>query len=342
MESGILQTMAADLGIDRYMAESETQYCNRVLYSAIVCWIKAAALDQPLAPAQEDAQSVSRRHILSKCTSVLNEMLKRFPESVSWFETASDTDTPVSTLLGRLIRHGDLLQVGFGTNLVLAESNRIPLSTRAECIKGELLVQGVRYSGIAMIRRTEETIAFGTKADEDVTAWFRDYIRCAWWKTAGTDEDMQYFNAYRKSNNNYSCWQSERPAAVEGIWLARRNILQNGYEYFLFRQEDYLMKHRLDPFMQKMSEYRRFMMAMRHMVHNPVMARVCRHRDHTSVKLKVHLPQRENSLLETYAWPRRSLTDRLEWDMDDLAWDFVEPQLCALGLVLVEEGENHG
>lgn len=342
MESEILQAMAADLGMDRYMAESATQYCNRVLYSAMACWIKAAALDQPLVPVEEDAQGVSRRHILSKCTSVLNEMLKRFPESASWFETASDTETPVTILLGRLIRHGYLLQVGFGTNLVLAESNRIALLSGAECIKGEPFSPGTRYSGIAMIRGTKEVVALGSKADEDVTTWFREYIRCAWWKTAGTEEDTQYFNARRKSVNNYSCWQSERPAAVEGIWLARRTIFQSGYEYFLLRQEDYLMKHRIDPFLQKMGEQRRFMTAMRHMVHNPVLVRVCQYRDHISVKLKVRLPQRENSLLETYAWPRKSLTDRLEWDMDNCAWGFVEPQLCALGLALTEEGESHG
>lgn len=342
MESEILQAMAVDLGMDRYMAESATQYCNRVLYSAMACWIKAAALDQPLAPVEVDAQGVSRRHILSKCTSVLNEMLKRFPESASWFETASDTETPVSILLGRLIRHGDLLQAGFGTNLVLAESNRIALSAGAECIKGEPLSRGARYSGIAMIRRTEESVALESKEDEDVTTWLREYIRCAWWKTAGMEEDIQYFNARRKSGNNYSCWQSERPAAVEGIWLARRTIFQSGYEYFLLRQEDYLMKHRIDPFLQKMGEHRRFMTAMRRMVHNPVLVRVCRHRDHISVKLKVRLPQRENSLLETYAWPRWSLTDRLEWDMDNCVWGFVKPQLCALGLALTEEEESYG
>ena len=343
MENGILQAMAADLGIDRYIDESRTQYCNRVLYSAMACWIKAAALDQPLVPAQGDVQGMSKRHILSKCTSVWEEMLKRFPDSAVWFETASDTDTPVSILLGRLIRHGDLLQVGFGTNLILAESNRIPLSASAECIKGELLSQGVQYSGIAMIRKTEENIAFKSKSHEDVTVWFREYVRRAWWKPACTDEDIQYFNAYRKSYNNHSCWQSEQPAAVEGIWLVRRNIFQKGYEYFLLRQEDDLMKHRLDPFMQKMGVHRRFMIAMRHMAHNAVLTQVCCHHDHVSVKLSVHLPQKENSLLETYAWPRGSLTDRLVWDMDNHAWDFVEPQLCALGVTLMmEEKENHG
>lgn len=81
MESRILLTMAADLGINRYGNESETQYCNRVLYSAMASWIKASALDRLVTSVQTDNTGVSRRHILDKCTSILSEMLKRFPES---------------------------------------------------------------------------------------------------------------------------------------------------------------------------------------------------------------------------------------------------------------------
>lgn len=342
MENRILYAMAADLGIDRYINESKSQYCDRVLYSAMASWIKAAALDQPITSTQESDQGVSRRHILDKCTSVLNEMLKRFPESKSWFETASDEDSPVAVLLSRLIRHGDLLQVGFGTNLILAGSNRMPLSLKMKCRKGEILLQGTQYSGIAMIQKVQEDTTFKPKPIPDVTSWFRDYVRSAWWKSADTNENVQYFNAYRKSYNNHSCWQLEQPEAVEGVWLARRNIFQNGYEYFLLRQEDDLYKHRIDPFLQQIGEQRRVMMAMRHIVHNDVLVQVCHHEDHASVKLRVWLPQKENFLLETYGWPHNSITDKLEWDMGRDVWEFVEPQLCGLGLTLTEEGESHG
>ncbi len=342
MKDRILYAMANDLGIDRFENESEMQYCSRVLYSAMASWVKAAALDRPVTSIQGDVPGVGRRHIFDKCTVVLNEMLKRYPESRPWFEMEPETGNPIGVLQGRLIRHGDLLQVGFGTNLILAGSSQMPLSGRVECRKGEILLQDTYYSGIAMLLKTQESTVFKPEPVMDVTAWFEDFVHSAWWKTEGIDKDVQYFNAYKKSKNNYSCWQSERPKPVKGIWFARRNICQNGYEYYLLRQDEYLYEHRVDPFLQKVSEHRRFMMAMRHMAGNDVPIEVYHYTDHVLVKLRIHLPQKENSLLETYAWPHNSIVDKREWDMGELVWEFVKPHLCGLGIKLIEERTGHG
>ena len=342
MKDRILYAMASDLGIDRFENESEMGYCSRVLYSAMASWVKAAALDRPVTSIQGDVPGVSRRHIFDKCTTVLNEMLKRYPESRPWFEMEPETGNPIGVLQGRLIRHGDLLQVGFGTNLILAGSSQMPLSGNVECRKGEILLQDTYYSGIAMLQKIQESIIFKPEPVTDVTGWFEDFVHFAWWKTEGIDKDVQYFNAYKKSKNNHSCWQSERPKPVEGIWFARRNICQNGYEYYLLRQDEYLYEHRVDPFLQKVSEHRRFMMAMRHMAGNDVPIDVYHYTDHVLVKLRIHLPQKENSLLETFAWPHNSITDKLEWDMGELVWEFVKPHLCGLGIKLIEERTRHG
>ncbi len=342
MKDRILSAMANDLGIDRFENESEMQYCSRVLYSAMASWVKAAALDRPVTSIQGDAAGVGRRHIFDKCTAVLNEMLKRYPESRPWFEMEPETGNPIGVLQGRLIRHGDLLQVGFGTNLILAGSSQMPLSGRVECRKGEILLQDTYYSGIAMLLKTQESTVFKPEPVMDVTAWFEDFVHSAWWKTGSIDKDVQYFNAYKKSKNNHSCWQSERPKPVEGIWFARRNICQNGYEYYLLRQDESLYKHRMDPFLQKVNEHRRFMMAMRRIAGNDVPIEVYHYTDHVLVKLRIHLPQKENSLLETYAWPHNSIMDKLEWDMGELVWEFVKPHLYGLGIKLIEERTRYG
>lgn len=344
MKDRILHEMAADLGVDKYKYESEIQYCNRLLYSALASWIKASALDQPVTNIQEDKQGVSRRHIIHKCTSTLNELLKRYPESRSWFETELDGESPVNVLQSRLIRHGDLLQVGFETNLFLAGSSRVALSARMECRKGEVLCPETYYSGLAMLQKTQDNITFKLEPISDVTTWLEDYVRTAWWKDVGQqDEKIQYFNAYRKSVNNYSCWQSERPKSVDGLWFVRRNINKGGYEYFLLRQQDEdLYKHQIDPFLQTIGEYRRFMIAMRNMAGNNIPVQVYRYTDHINVKLRIHLPQKESSLLETYAWPHNSIADKLEWDMDKDVWDYIKRYFSGLGIKWTEDGELDG
>ncbi|MCI8951537.1 MAG: hypothetical protein HFG49_16180 [Lachnospiraceae bacterium] len=342
MESRILLTMAADLGIYRYENESETQYCNRVLYSAMASWIKASALDRLVTSVQTDNTGVSRRHILDKCTSILSEMLKRFPESKRWFETESVEENPIAILLSRLIRHGDLLHVGFETNLILAGSSQMPLLDSLECRKGAVLIPEMYYSGVAMLQKTQRNKLYKPEVVTDVVTWFEDYVRSAWWKEAGIDGNIQYFNAYKRARNNYSCWQLERPEPVNDLWLVRRNISRDWSEYFLLREEDCLYTHQIDPFLQKIGEHRRFMIVMRHMAENEVPVQIYHYTDHILVKLRIHLPQKESSLLETYAWPHNTFKDKLEWDMDEDVWRYIKPHLYGLRLELTDERKYHG
>jgi hypothetical protein len=334
MEDRILHAMAADLGIFKYENESERQYCNRVLYSAMASWIKAVALDQPVTSEQMDNPGVSRRHISDKCTAILNEVLKRFPESKLWFESEKTQESPIAFLLSRLLRHGDILQVGFETNLILAGRNETILSDRIKCRKGEVLSEGTFYSGIAMLQKVQKSEVFEPEAVKEAAVWFEDYIKSVWWKETEIDDNVQYFNACKRTKNNHLCWQTERPEPVKGVWLIRRTIYKNGYEYFLIRKDEGLYKHQIDSFLQEMGEHRRFMIAMRYMADNAVPVQAERYSDHISLNLRIHLPQKESTLLETYAWPHNAATDRLEWDMDEAVWRFIKPHLYNLGLKL--------
>ena len=224
MEDRILHAMAADLGIFKYENESESQYCNRVLYSAMASWIKAVALDQPVTSGQIDNPGVSRRHISDKCTAILNEMLKRFPESKPWFESEKTQESPIAFLLNRLLWHGDILQVGFETNLILAGKNETILSDRVKCRKGEVLSEGTFYSGIAMLQKVQKSEVFEPEAVKEAAVWFEDYIKSAWWKETEIDDNVQYFNACKRTKNNHLCWQTEQPEPVKGVWLIRRTI----------------------------------------------------------------------------------------------------------------------
>lgn len=342
MEKAILRGMGTDLGVRRYEDETEEQYCNRVLYSAMAGWIKASALDRPVTSEQSEYPGVSRRHIRDKCTVILGELLKRFPESKQWFETESEEEDGARVILSRLIRHGDLLKVGFETNLILAGSSRAPLWDGTVCIKGEVLLPGTYYSGLAMLQNIQKKEDGQRGAMTDAAAWFWDYLRSAWWKEAEFLENMQYFNAHKRGKNNESCWQWERPQPVEGVWLVRRSVYGNGHEYFLVRKEECLYRHQIDPFLQKIGEHRRFMTVMRYMAGNEVPVQVKHYADHIFLQLRIHLPQKESSLLETYGWPRKSVTDKLEWDMSEEVWEWIKPRFCSLGLKVTEEGEKHG
>ena len=340
MEDKMLCTMASDLGITKYKHETAIQYRHRVLYSASACWIKAASMDRPVTVDPTVSLGTSRRHIIDKCSAVLEELLKRYPNCRMWFEPEGSTEKPIPIIRSRLLRHGDLVNVGFDTNLALTASQHIPLTRELGCTKGAVIQRGNMYSGLAMVYPICDTGEYIPETIISVVDWFTEYIKAAWWQqTDSLDENIQYFNPYKHSRNNHACWQTTAPSSVNNVILIRRSVNINTYEYLLYKPDAQKI-HRIDPFMQEQGEHRRFMIGMRVLADNPLPIQVTQYSDHVSLKLWIHLPVRENILLESYAWPHSSIADRLEWDMPGAVWGYIKPHMLRIGLEIMEG--SHG
>ena len=194
MTNEVMVAMATDLRVCQFANESLLQFTNRLLYSAMACWIKTVALDRPVSFHTGSNLGISRRHILDRCDSILTEMLYRFPASKPWFETTPGNENAVQLLRSRLIRHMDLLNIGFQTNLTLAPESVIPICSDLECGKGYLLDPSFSYTGIAMIRRRQTEYHFEDSDRINSYEWLKDYIKSARWKSTCLPEDVEYFN----------------------------------------------------------------------------------------------------------------------------------------------------
>ncbi len=337
MVDEILIAMATDLNIDRFVSESDLQFINRLLYSAMACWIKTAALDRSVSFHNDVDQGVSRRHILERCDGILTKMLQRFPSSKPWFEPEPRNESAVQLLRSRLIRHGDLLNVGFQTNLALAPQSITPITSDTECGRGYTLNPSFFYSGISMLRRRQEADGFEERDREDACEWLRNYIRSAWWESAGRLEDIEYFNPFCNSRSNHGCWQDAVPIPVEGIIFARHLASKLPAEYLFIKFGENERIHRIDRFLRETGEYRRVQFALREMVDNNLIADAKIYKGHIHLKLSFYLPEWENRLFESFAWPYSSISDKLEWDMVSLIWPYIKIHLEKLGIVIREE-----
>ena len=337
MTDEMMVTMATDLRVRQLANENLPQFINRLLYSAMACWIKTAALDRPVSFHTDGDLGISRRHILDRCDSVLAEMLNRFPTSKPWFVTPLGNEKAIQLLRSRLIRHKDLLNVGFQTNLTLAPESVTPISPDLECGKGYLMDPSFSYSGIAMIRRRQTEYCFEDSDRINSYEWLKDYIKSAWWKSADLPEDVEYFNPFRKVRSNYRCWQDTPPVPVEGIIFARRNANPLPAEYLLIKPGENTRLHYIDSFLHETGEYRRFQFALRKIVDNDLATDVRIYQDHIHLKLSFYLPEWENRLLESFAWPYNSVSDKLEWDMPLSIWAYIKVHLEKLGIIVREE-----
>lgn len=335
----LLQTVAVDLGIARYSTESDTQFNNRVIYSALACWIKAASQDQPVNGSL--SEGVSRRHIHDKCNRVLSAYLSRYHSSKPWFSTEDTNNDAVALVRSRLLRHQELVNVGFNTNISLSVESYEHLTDDLEAIHGNIFMPGSVYNGIALTRKPLSPANSNAAEICAVSQWQEAYVQSAWWESfdVSKETNLEYFDARSITSNMYKCWQSTMPKTVDKYFMVRRPVNVTSHEYLLVDSLRHKM-HRINPALQEFGEHRRFMFGLRASANNPVPGQLTKYTDHVHLKMRTYLPAKETQLLETFAWPHNSISDRLEWDMSIPVWNYIGTFLSALGMAVREE--KHG
>lgn len=334
MQKDIIRIMSEDMGVIQYAEEDSTDFFCRVIYSALACWIKSSSLDKPVGRIGKENVGASRRHIFEKNNKMLGSLIELYPEVRGWFYAEDISDNPVAIVRSRLIRHGDLLNTGFATDLVLSNLRYDDVSPEFKVVIGGILEQCAFYSGISMIlpEKSKKTRI----ACDSVQKWMEDYIRDAWWARGIPTLNFQYLDPMKKSRNNYMLWSDLLPDTSNELVFARTSINKVGYEYYLLNIPEN-KHHRLDPLTIELGNHIRVILAMRFRAGNQTELKVQHYSDHLRIMLYCHLPREEASLLESYAWPVNRIDDMLEWVMPVEVWDYIKPYFDSLGFIIMEE-----
>lgn len=336
MTLNIIEKISADLGIERFTNESEFNYECRVIYSAMASWLKAIALDRTPENRETKNIGISRRYMLERGDEILKTFYKMYPDVSNWFEPLNTDESAIALIRRRLLQHGDLLNAGFVSNIVLSRPHNQQMAFRLETVYGKVLEKDCRYFGVAMVRKNEHDY----KADVgiNVQEWLNELLTKAGWSefSAESNTDWQYFNPACKAGNNYEAWQNKLPDAVKGIYFAKTIINNNENEYYLLNYEKKLI-YRLDEFLKKTGCHRRIMYALRAECQNSLTASKEEYADHIKLCLPAWLPQAEYALLESYAWSHKNINDKLNWLIPAEIWNIIEQHIQKLGIRIVEK-----
>ena len=334
----MIDRIAIDLGVYRFAEEPLSQYTSRVIYSAMACWIKAIAQDKPVGYQENAPSGISRRHIFERSHTILGTMIKMFPEIKEWFDLSAENDDPVNLVRTRLINHGDLLNVGYGSNLTLSSVHSCQVTSTLETVYGKTIEDGLLYSGIASLRYKE---ASGYNPEiENVKEWMKSYLGDVFWSHDLPDpSQVQYFNPLSSAKNNYEAWQESLEKKDDKVVLIRTAVNKNSYVYYLLKPNEKIV-HRIDPFLQEQGFHIKAMCALRSQSKNNTTATVTKYNNHIKIRLNAILPLRESIMMESYAWPVKRINDRLEWVMGFSVWNHIRPYIEALDIHIMEE--EHG
>lgn len=329
MKNEILVAMASDMNITKYESESDAQHTQRILYSALACWIKAATLDRDISePASVGA---SKKHIKEKCTQILDAMLSRVPEAKTYFYPVEATLDAVTQVRKRLLQNGDIVNIGFDTNMTLVPVMHIPINSHIEQVVGAFFGNNIFYSGISALRAMSCDVE---EEQSDIAAWLQAYCNNAWWEPGAIKNDsVEYFNCENRVRNNSYCWQSTPIGFLRKMRFLRITINKGMYEYYIEKEKNgAIFHHKLDPVMVEMKEHRRILFALRKMSDNAPNVKLTRYNDHIKLNLWVYLPLKELTFLESYGWPSRNINDLLEWILPGCLEEEVKSLFADLGI----------
>ena len=338
MDGGLITEISKDLNILQFLDEDEKSYKCRLIYSCIACWIKTATLDTN--PFSEEPIGVSKAHVLNKTKIILNEMLVRIPDVVEYFN--DERMEPIIEIRERLLKIGELDQVGFKTNIILHKRESIPLTPYIRREKGSLFGNNLLSVGLSQIQFVDKYMQNIIENQETVDTsaeWFNRYVQNALWrKIDRIDDKYQYFNPYTRVGSNYECWQDSFPKEIYGgIVLLRSDMSKTEYEYFLLRKENGLAINKIDPLLVSFGEVKRMMFILRKKANNPVRVYVKTNIDSVRILLGAVLPNREENILYSYAWPNNRFSNRVNWTMIPEMWNYVAPKLAGLGMEIMED-----
>jgi hypothetical protein len=341
-EHYILERIIKDLQIRRYPEEEKKQYISRVIYSGLSFWIRFSTLDEDILKQSSKIAGVSKVHILNRCKAFIDNMLELYPETVPWFYPEGSKENPIVTVRDRIYNGGELIDVGFDSDLALPSYKECIVNKKISLIRG-LIADGFQIiTGLSQFKVVNEKSIvdmgeifqfYGLKK-ESAKKLLKTYIKDGVW-CKREDANFQVFNKY-SSNSFSNCWESDYNLKDEDISLYRIGIMDFG---FVKKSNQCIYTSEIKKCLIDKYEVRRFMYGLKSESNNSVAATYRKYDKENLVELKLYnaLPEKEENILMLLGWPIKNINDKFNLLFNSSIWPFIETILINLDIILQED-----
>lgn len=310
--NALLNAMSIDMGINRYLEESEDSFVYRICFSALGQWCLRIALNSV------DKIIGTTKH---NQTIVLNELLSRytelFPAATNRFVDVYDQQMSFSVFIRRVYE-----ETGY---LLTDENNRNRLANFGRCIPigGTSLFFGIPQTtytanGLGTFASpTEYKVSTREFLIRDKLTW-EEYFKSQFDIIDFYDKDidldeLEFFNPL-STNVPSQSWGRRMETDCS---IARKSEL--GPFYRVMRVEDAMLQFANEPEEQQNDsftsyEYRRLYFALKAHYKKPIQATIYKQNaEYSKIRLSGHLPNREYYYLLLLSWPLNGAFDKVNF-----------------------------
>lgn len=223
MSSGVdaLSIIASDIGVRRFVGESEESFCRRTSYSASRFWLQAFCMDD----GEYGKKGLKKQ--------AMNRRFKKWAMSLDWIcpgiEAWLDSDGKgMQAIYNRLIDAGDLTLNGFEESYVATPPTIIDLSEGLSCVSGyfDPTSKHTKVCGYDVDSLVLSGLLFLARSDNGPivrpASWWIEGLKYTDWENASGFADVRFADVrtVRWNINRLDVWVEE-PLWVNDIALAR-------------------------------------------------------------------------------------------------------------------------
>ncbi|MEK3984254.1 hypothetical protein MHB77_12730 [Paenibacillus sp. FSL K6-3166] len=341
----VIKRIADDLKIRKVPEEKQEVFLSRIVYSALSMWIRYSTLDEDILNQSIGKIGVSKIHIYNRCKLFLENMIQMYPTIEKWFYPEDQNTRPIEIVRERLYQGGELVDVGFHTDISLPFYEESLINSNVVVTRGLQSAALNKITGLAQLKHDErenfdpsDTMDFFGLESKSASARVVEYLKLIKWSKR-SEINAQVFNKY--SMNIFSnSWDADLKLNDHDVTIYRNPLYwQGNRDYgFIKKINNTYYTSQINEYLIEQYEVRRFMYGLKENVGNPVSGKYKRFQDKNLFLLHLSngLPTKEENILMLLGWPMKNINDKYNFIFDGVVWNFIREILNNLNIKLEE------
>ena len=348
----LINQIAEDLQIKKYEYEDINEYGNRILYGAIIAWIKSQILnynnnqeeyESTYIDMDSDIKGINKRKLLWDIKKVAVGLVKVIQHDKIWLNGKNKDSTEIE--LCKYIR--DMIVFCRLTQIISGANVYIKIPEAKVYFKNNTLIIGEKTW--SNHKSDTKLIGIGSWNDKqkgeinykeifnipnmNILQYYQSLVDNADWKVKELTGEYEFFNSKEANLHYYSWGKFETDKFYSTIVLIRNS--NNNKEYMLakYYNEQYHYA-RLDEWYLKEKEINRIMYSLRAKDKNICVFDAEKTKNTVKLKCINELPNAELRIIMLSSWPKRYYDDKYQRVIPIEIWEDIEDVLNNLGIAI--------